>query len=121
MKGIDVTSVIAKTWVDKYDTIPKVGDRIEVRGGSDITVTKHLHNAIAMEKARREIVYDVYHWDTFDNETIKINPKGFKTIEAAEKFAHKHYGDRLDRPNGADRVDIVERYRGKIVRSFTVG
>lgn len=66
------------------------------------------------------MLYDVHHWDTFDNETIKINSRGLKSLKAAEAFVKKRYGDRL-RANGADQVDIVERPTGKIVKHFKVG
>jgi hypothetical protein len=65
-------------------------------------------------------MWDVYHWDTFDNVTIRINARGFKSLPAAQAFVKRKYGKRL-RGSGADRVDIVERATGKVTCSYTVG
>lgn len=60
--------------------------------------------------------FGVYHWDTFDNETILMHQ--CNTQEAAEKYVQKHYGERIS-PNGADRVDIVDK-KGAVLRTYTV-
>lgn len=58
----------------------------------------------------------VYHWDTFDNETILL--KDCNTLEEAHQFIKEHYGDRI-RLTGADRVDIVNR-NGTVLERFNV-
>ena len=61
--------------------------------------------------------YGIYHWDTFDNETILIG--NATTIEEAEEKVKDRYGGRI-RPDGADRVDIVDK-SGNVVRVYSVG
>lgn len=61
--------------------------------------------------------YGVYHWDTFDNETLLVGEAD--TLEEAEKLVTDRYRDRI-RPSGADQVDIVDA-RGNIVRKYSVG
>lgn len=58
----------------------------------------------------------VYHWDTFDNETILINE--FETFEEADKFVRSRYNGRIG-PNGADRIDIVDK-QGNILAEFLI-
>ena len=60
--------------------------------------------------------FGVYHWDTFDNETLLINE--FDTLPAAEIFVESQYKGRIS-PNGADKVEIVDR-RGNILRFYSV-
>lgn len=60
--------------------------------------------------------YTVHHWDTFDNETIKIGE--FQSFEEAKKFVERQYKNRISEKNGADRVDIV--HKGQIVEQFCV-
>lgn len=59
----------------------------------------------------------ICHWDTFDNETIKVGHA--KTLKVAEDLVVARYGDRL-RDDGADRVEIIDM-RGDIVRRWNVG
>ena len=61
--------------------------------------------------------FGIFHWDTFDNETILIGE--VDTIEEAQEFVKDRYKDRI-RSNGADRVDIVNQ-NGDIVGNFNVG
>ena len=61
--------------------------------------------------------FGVYHWDTFDNETLLM--KECKTLDAAHKFIKEYYGDRI-RGNGADRVDVVDD-AGNVVERYNVG
>lgn len=61
--------------------------------------------------------FGVYHWDTFDNETLLIGQEN--TLKEAQEFVTKHYGSRL-RASGADRVDIVDK-KGKVVSRYSVG
>ena len=61
--------------------------------------------------------FGVYHWDTFDNSTFFL--EDFPTLDSAEKFVKKRYGERLA-DDGADKVDIVRLYGGVLVRSFSV-
>ena len=56
----------------------------------------------------------IYHWDTFDHETLLIGRA--KTLEAAEKFVKDRYGERLSN-SGADKVDIVDE-QGNVVKSW---
>jgi len=60
--------------------------------------------------------FGVYHWDTFDNETILT--KDCDTLEEAEKYVSDYYGERIS-SNGADRVDIVDP-KGNVVNTFSV-
>lgn len=50
--------------------------------------------------------YKVYHWDTFDNETILIDE--FDILSDAVDFVNKRYAGRITN-SGADRVDIVDQ------------
>jgi hypothetical protein len=60
--------------------------------------------------------FGVYHWDTFDNETILI--ADLQTLNRCLKFIDKKYKGRISK-EGADRVDVVDR-QGTVVRSFSV-
>ena len=60
--------------------------------------------------------FGIYHWDTFDNETILIAETN--TLPQAQRKVRKRYGERIS-PDGADRVEIVNR-NGDIVRSYQV-
>ncbi len=62
--------------------------------------------------------FGIYHWDTFDNNTILVGEA--KTLERAEEFVKEHYGNRI-RSTGADRVDIVQFPGAKVVRKYSVG
>lgn len=55
--------------------------------------------------------FGIYHWDTFDNETLLIGEAN--TLEEAKKFVQTRYAGRIG-PDGADQVDIVDR-SGNIV------
>ena len=61
--------------------------------------------------------FGVYHWDTFDNDTILIGES--KTQKQAHAFVQKRYKGRIS-GNGADKVDIVDK-GGNIVGQFSVG
>lgn len=61
--------------------------------------------------------FGVYHWDTFDNETLLVGESD--TVQGAEKIVRDKYGDRI-RGTGADQVDIVDS-EGNIVEKFGVG
>jgi hypothetical protein len=60
-------------------------------------------------------MYDINHWDTFDNELIKIASK--HTLQEAEDFVEEYYKGRIN-DSGADKVEIV--VQGKIVKSYSV-
>jgi len=60
--------------------------------------------------------FGVYHWDTFDNETILVHEAD--TLEKAKKWAEKYYAGRMG-SNGADRVDIVN-LKGEVIWSCYV-
>jgi hypothetical protein len=60
--------------------------------------------------------FGVYHWDTFDNNTILIAERC--THDAAIKFIKSTYKKRINL-NGADRVDIVDK-AGNVVQSYKV-
>jgi hypothetical protein len=60
--------------------------------------------------------FGVYHWDTFDNETLFLDE--FDTQKQAEDYVAEKYKGRID-SNGADQVDIVDS-KGKIVRAYKV-
>ncbi len=61
--------------------------------------------------------FGIYHWDTFDNETLLIDEAD--TLSEATKIVEKKYAGRLNFAHGADQVDIVDR-SGKIVKVFKV-
>ena len=61
--------------------------------------------------------YGIYHWDTFDNETILVGEAN-TLVEAKQKVVNK-YGPRLRR-DGADRVDIVD-LQGNVIEKYRVG
>jgi hypothetical protein len=61
--------------------------------------------------------FGIYHWDTFDNETILVG-EADTSVEAIE-FVNDKYGDRIRR-TGADQVDIVD-LKGNILEKFSVG
>lgn len=64
-----------------------------------------------------KLKYGIYHWDTFDNETILIDESNDLT-DAVKKVKDK-YGARINMGSGADRVDIVDD-TGKVIRIFYV-
>lgn len=61
--------------------------------------------------------FGIYHWDTFDNETILVG-EADTAVEAIE-FVNDKYGDRIKR-TGADQVDIVD-LKGNVLEKFRVG
>ncbi|MCC6131342.1 MAG: hypothetical protein IT186_15600 [Acidobacteria bacterium] len=63
--------------------------------------------------------FGIYHWDTFDDHTT-IQIGSADSVEEAIEFVQKEYGPRI-RPNGADRVDIVDVEKGVVVKRFTIG
>jgi len=67
-----------------------------------------------MAKQKKE--FGVYHWDTFDNETIMLEE--FDELSAAEEYVADKYKGRIG-PQGADKVDIVNS-NGKIVAQYAV-
>lgn len=60
--------------------------------------------------------FGIYHWDTFDNETILVDEDS--TLEGAVDKVMEKYAGRIS-PNGADQVDIVDK-DGNIVSKFRV-
>ena len=64
----------------------------------------------------RTKAFKIYHWDTFDNETILIDQ--CDTKKEAEKKVFEKYAGRIGLA-GADKVEIVDR-QGNIVKSFPV-
>jgi hypothetical protein len=61
--------------------------------------------------------FGLYHWDTFDNRTILVGEA--KTLQEAIRKVKEKYKDRL-KPDGADRVEIVNRL-GSVVKKYNVG
>lgn len=61
--------------------------------------------------------FGVYHWDTFDHETICVAEAD--TLEKAEAKVQEKYGSRINPNNGADQVDIVDQH-GRVIRSYKV-
>ena len=59
--------------------------------------------------------FGIYHWDTFDNETILIGEAD--TLVDAQQFVQERYKGRLG-SNGADRVDIGDQL-GEIVDQYS--
>ena len=61
--------------------------------------------------------FGIYHWDTFDNETLLVGEAD--TITEAVTFIKDKYGKRI-RLNGADQVEVVD-LAGNGVKRFNVG
>lgn len=61
-------------------------------------------------------LFRIFHWDTFDNETIHVGQAA--TLARAEAIVHQLYGDRIS-DSGADRVDIVDAH-GAVVKKYSV-
>ena len=72
---------------------------------------------MARRKDLGKAPFVICHWDTFDNETIKIGEAN--TLDEAISFIEKKYGDRLD-VNGADKVEVID-LAGDIVHRQNVG
>ena len=60
--------------------------------------------------------FGVYHWDTFDNETILLEE--FDDLPAAKEYRDEKYKGRMG-PGGADKVDIVDS-KGNVKESCWV-
>lgn len=60
--------------------------------------------------------FGVFHWDTFDDETILIGE--FDTLQEAQQFVHDEFKDRLS-AHGADRVDIVDQ-SGEVIEPYSI-
>lgn len=58
--------------------------------------------------------YGVYHWDTFDNRTIRVHETN--EMSEAKKYVSDNYNVSAD---GADRVDIVTK-EGAVLHSFSI-
>jgi len=61
--------------------------------------------------------FGVYHWDTFDDETLLIYQSD--SLEDAKRFVFERYRGRIG-GNGADQVDIVNS-RGDVLKTYLVG
>lgn len=62
--------------------------------------------------------FGVYHWDTFDNETLLL--KDADTLDEAEGFITERYREQgRIASSGADRVEIVDR-SGTIKAAYPV-
>ena len=57
--------------------------------------------------------YGVYHWDTFDNETMLISQSD--TLDEAKAQVQKKYAGRIGE-NGADVVEILDENRNVVGR-----
>ena len=60
--------------------------------------------------------FGVYHWDTFDNETLLVGEAD--TEEEAATLVNDKYGDRVSL-HGADRVDIVDS-KGNVIDHYSI-
>jgi len=60
--------------------------------------------------------FGIYHWDTFDNETILVGEAD--TLAEAIKFIDDKYGKRIHN-TGADRIEVVD-LAGNILRHFNI-
>lgn len=60
--------------------------------------------------------FGVYHWDTFDNETIMLEE--FDELSDAEEYVIEKYKGRIS-TQGADQVDIVD-LKGEIIGRYKV-
>lgn len=58
--------------------------------------------------------FGVYHWDTFDNETIFVAE--FDDLEEAANFVKQKYNISS---SGADQVDVVD-LNGNVVRKYAI-
>lgn len=60
--------------------------------------------------------FGIYHWDTFDNETLFLHE--VDTLVESDIWVRGRYKDRI-RADGADQVDVVN-LSGDIVRRYSV-
>lgn len=60
--------------------------------------------------------FGIYHWDTFDNETILVDEAD--TLEEAKQKVINKYDKRIKK-SGADQVDIVDS-KGNIVEKYPI-
>ncbi len=60
--------------------------------------------------------FGIYHWDTFDNETMLIDEAD--TMPEAQTKVNDKYGNRIS-SDGADRVEIVDS-KGSVVAKFQI-
>lgn len=60
--------------------------------------------------------FGVYHWDTFDNETILMDQ--FDKIDQAIEYIKTKYQNRIS-VRGADKVDIVNS-KGIVVKHYSI-
>jgi hypothetical protein len=61
-------------------------------------------------------LFGIYHWDTFDNETLLVGEAD--TAEEAERMVMAKYKNRISSA-GADQVEIVSR-TGDILKSWKI-
>lgn len=67
----------------------------------------------ALDKQAKD--YGIFYWDTFDNETFWIAEAD--TLKQADKWIRANY-EVAD--NGGDRVEIVLKLSGDIVKRYNV-
>ena len=60
--------------------------------------------------------YGIYHWDTFDNETLLVGEAD--DLAEARQLIKDRYDGRIG-PDGADRVEIVD-LEGTVVERASV-
>lgn len=106
---------ITDDWEVSQDAKPKA--KPKPRGKSKPIKPSSLPDSRTVKKGiLHKKAYGIYHWDTFDNETLLIGEA--RTLKAAQDFVQKRYAGRIG-SDGADQVDIVDR-KGNIVWKASV-
>lgn len=97
-----------------WENSKKVGDTwVAPQTPANLALVAKLLEAVRAEPAKS---FTIYHWDTFDNETLKIGTT--HSLEEAVTFVEEHYKGRIQ-PDGADQVNIIDD-SGNFIRSFKV-
>ena len=60
--------------------------------------------------------FGVYHWDTFDNETLLLDE--FSSLKQAQEYVAEKYKGRIS-ATGADQIDIINK-AGDLLESYNV-
>lgn len=116
MKKKQYSRSITDDWEVSQDAAPKVKKKVKsqpIKPSACLSLppSRTVKRGILHKKA-----FGIYHWDTFDNETLLIGEA--QTLEAAKAFVQTRYAGRIG-PDGADQVDIVDR-SGNVVEKVSV-
>ena len=103
---------ITDDWEVSQDSAPKVAKK-----GRSKPIKPSACLSLPVKRGiQHKKAFGIYHWDTFDNETILIAERA--SLKAAQEFVQRRYAGRIG-SDGADQVDIVDRL-GNIVEKVSV-